>query len=59
MTIAAMASLPDLHAIDAAVRRERCGSSSLLVGLLARRAGVERIRAAHRSHRRQLRAHGH
>ena len=54
MTIAAMASLPDLHAIDAAVRRERCGSSSLLVGLLARRAGVEGVRPRHGPDRRQL-----
>ena len=33
------------------------GLGRLLVGLLARRAGVERIRPRHRSHRRQLRAH--
>ena len=37
--------------------RRHASSGGLLVGLLARRAGVERIRPRHGSDRRQLRAH--
>ena len=43
-------ALPHLHAIDAG------DSGRLLVGLLARRAGVEGIRPRHGPDRRQLRA---
>ena len=44
-------ALPHLHAIDAG------DSGRLLVGLLARRAGVEGVRPRHGPDRRQLRAH--